>query len=136
MGKITITLAVCLVSQVLGCAGAVSQERRAGVAPVAPTGVLIDSDASPVIVCDAPVYDFGRVMGGGEICHHFKVKNVSGKTIWIRAIPSIGGITKRMYYCFQPGETKEISLCVLTGRASAEIRKTMALRIIPPPGDS
>lgn len=136
MGKVTIASAVCLVAQVLGCAGAMSQGRQVGVAPVAPPGELIDSEVSPVLVCDELVYDFGRVMGGGEICHHFKVKNVSSETIWIRAIPSIGGFTQRMQYCFQPGETKEIPLCVRTGRASGEIRKTMVLRIIPPASGS
>jgi len=86
------------------------------------------------LVCDAPVYQFGRVDQSAVITNVFIIRN-DGDTTFVAGMPRTTcsctkvAISKRM---IGPGETAELTAVFSAARRRGEQRKTIYL----PPSDS
>jgi hypothetical protein len=86
------------------------------------------------LVCDEPVYNFGRVNQSAVVTHVFIVRN-DGDTTFVAGMPRTTcsctkvSITKKM---IGPGETAELTAVFTAARRAGEQRKSIYL----PPSDS
>jgi hypothetical protein len=83
----------------------------------------------PKLVCDAPVYQFGRVNQSAVVTNVFIIRN-AGDTTFVAGMPRTGcsctkvRLSKRM---IGPGETAELTAVFTAARRSGEQKKTIYL---------
>mgnify|MGYP002401451653 CR=1 FL=1 len=87
----------------------------------------------PILECDEPVHDFGRVRGGEDIRHSFRVRNVSDEVVWIRIAESISGTRPRDERRLEPGQATDITVTMITRNFHGPFTKTTTVRVVPPP---
>lgn len=74
-------------------------------------GQRIKQKQVPLALVDAPVYDFGKVLGGSEIKHTFSIKNIGQKPLTIVSITETCACTASILSQDKilPGETGKVS---------------------------
>jgi hypothetical protein len=96
--------------------------------------MLGNAVTGPKLVCDAPVYEFGRVDQSAVVTNVFLIRN-EGDTTFVAGMPRAtcsctrATLSKRM---IEPGETVELTAVFTAARRAGEQRKTIYL----PPSDS
>lgn len=91
------------------------------------------SEPAPKLVCDEPVYQFGRVDQSAVITNVFVIRN-DGDTTFVAGMPRTtcsctkARLSKRM---IGPGETAELTAVFSAARRMGEQRKSI---VLPPAG--
>lgn len=93
---------------------------------VSPSGF---AENGPKLVCEVPVYQFGRTNQAAVVTHVFMIRN-EGDTTFVAGMPRTtcgctkARISKRM---IGPGETAELTAVFTAARQSGEQKKTIHL---------
>ncbi len=102
---------------------------------LAQTPAILRVNGTPVLVCNEPMFDFGRVRAGTRMEHAFAVTNVSGATVWVRALHSCsctGPLFDRTYRV-DAGETVSILATMGTTHSSGPVSRNVYLSLVPEP---
>ncbi len=113
---------------------ATMQKVMAIVLPLLIFPMLASAANGPKLVCDEPVYNFGKVTQSAVVTHVFILRN-EGDTTFVAGMPRATcsctqvKLSKRM---IGPGETAELTAVFTAARRGGEQRKSIYL----PPSDS
>ncbi len=82
---------------------------------------------TPLAYTDTPVYDFGKVLGGSEIKHTFKIKNIGKKPLKIISLKETCACTASVLSQNKilPGKTGEISAVLTVPHGNKHVRESL-----------
>ena len=82
---------------------------------------------TPLAYTDTPVYDFGKVLGGSEIKHTFKIKNIGQKPLKIISVTETCACTASVLLQDKilPGKTGDISTALTVPSGNRRIEESL-----------